>query len=132
MADKELLDQWNKLAFSDFKAAKSLLKDNELLLAVFHLQQSVEKYLKMYQMAVNNKQPIHIHSLPRLAEDAELLTKLSPDFIDLITKLNPFYISARYPSYKAMLEKQIDPEVIKKYILKTEELILWLKQEMKY
>ncbi|MBF0298792.1 MAG: HEPN domain-containing protein [Oligoflexia bacterium] len=47
-SSNNLLDQWRILSQKDLKAAKLLFKNNEFLLSAFHLQQAIEKFLKMY------------------------------------------------------------------------------------
>lgn len=130
--DKILLDQWDKLAGNDFKASKILLRESQLLLSMFHLQQSVEKYLKMYFIFKKNGQPPYVHNLIRIAEDSELLLSLEENHKDLLNALNPFYITTRYPAYKNNLESTLTSEKVKDYIESTEEFISWLKQLMKY
>ncbi|MBF0359931.1 MAG: HEPN domain-containing protein [Oligoflexia bacterium] len=130
--DKSLLDQWNKLAVNDLKVSKILLRENQLLLSMFHLQQTTEKYLKMYFIAKKNGQPPYVHNLIRIAEVSDLLVTIDENHRDLLNALNPFYITTRYPAYKNNLESTLTSDKVKDYIERTEEFISWLKQLMKY
>jgi len=129
--NKELLDQWYKLSFNDFKAAKSLVKDGNLLLAVFHLQQSLEKFFKMYFILSQKEQPPMIHNLLQISIQANIYEQMDDEKKDLINTLNPFYIKARYPTYKKSLEDSLDDVKVQYLIVQTNEVIEWLKLKMK-
>ncbi len=128
--NQDLLNQWYKLAFNDFKAAKSLLKEENLLIATFHLQQTLEKLFKMYFILSKREEPPFLHNLLQIATEANLLDQLDDEKKDLINTLNPFYIKARYPTYKKSLSDSLDFEKVRYLIDQTTEVIEWLKQKM--
>ncbi len=63
----------------------------------YHMQQTIEKYLKGY-LVLNGKEPPWIHELDTLLKKIE---KISPGlyqpFIELCEKATQFYVEGRYP-----------------------------------
>jgi HEPN domain-containing protein len=63
----------------------------------YHMQQTIEKYLKGY-LVLNGKEPPWIHELDSLLKKVK---KFSPDlyqpFIELCEKATKFYVEGRYP-----------------------------------
>jgi HEPN domain-containing protein len=129
---QKILDMWEKNAFNDLKASKILVKNNQLLLSMFHLQQAVEKYIKMYFIIVKNEQPPFVHHLMRLAELSGLTSKMGEAHKDLMNELNGFYIHSRYPNVLVDLESKLDIKSVSDFIVNVEVFLEWLKQEMKH
>lgn len=131
MSINDLLEKWISMANEDFEVSKLLYNENKFLISAFHLQQAVEKYLKAYYILKKNKQPSYIHNLYRIAEEADLLKNIPDDLCDLFDDLSPYYIQARYPTYKQMLSLSLNKELVNNLIIKTKRFILWLKKQMK-
>lgn len=93
-------------------------------------QQTLEKYLKSYLTSLG-KTPPFLHNLPRLAEEAALLSDLSEEQQRILADLNPYYIKARYGEYKNALSKVCTAAMAAHFLKKTEELAQWLKARIK-
>lgn len=125
-----LTQQWLERADYDLGTARFLLKSRRYLYVAFMCQQCLEKMLKA-SIAEQGKLPPFLHSLPRLAEEASLLSELSEKFRNLLADLNPYYIKARYGEYKEALSKVCGAEQASHFLKTTEEMAVWLKQRMK-
>jgi HEPN domain-containing protein len=132
MTEKELLKKWMDFAQRDLDAAKVLLQKKKYkLMVAFHLQQAVEKTLKAYIIFKLHNQPPYIHNLDKLARETHLTDEMSLENRELLTILEPFYIVARYPSYKQELEKELSIDSLKLRLNQCEKLKKWLKEKMK-
>lgn len=126
-----LLEQWKLASLEDFNSAKSLFRDGFYLNSCFHLQQSLEKYLKMFFIWHKKDQPPYIHNLVRIAEEAGLYNDFNEEQRFLLDTLNSYYINARYPSYKKNLSIDLDKNKVSSYINKTEDFLKCLENKMK-
>ena len=92
---------------------------------------SVEKMLKAIFVKKQNETPPYIHKLDKLIELASLDKELSEDHCEIIDELSPLNIQARYPAYKDLIHRQIDENRSNDILIKTGELLTWLKQKLK-
>lgn len=114
----------------DLETAKAMLKSKRYLYVGFMCNQVIEKIFKAYYVKAKNEQPPYTQKLIRLAEESNLykmMTEKQKDFLDLISPLN---IEARYPTQKQELFNALNNENCKKIIEETEELVLWIKQQL--
>ena len=121
---------WIDLADYDFDTAKLMLVGKKYLYVGFMLHQVVEKLLKAYWTKVLSIPPLKIHTLTILASKSGILEMMSEEQIDLLTRLLPLNIEARYPEYKEKLLKGLSEEYCKQLINETESLSLWIKQKL--
>ncbi len=126
-----LLKQWKKIAETDLNSAKSLLRDGYLLNSCFHLQQAIEKYLKLFFLWNKKEQPPYIHNLVRIAEIIEIYSDLNEEQKNLLDTLNSYYINTRYPSYKKQLSINLNKKKVSKFVKDTEDFIACLENKMK-
>lgn len=85
------------------------------LQAAFHLQQAIEKTLKGYIVLTSENDPPYTHDLVRLAD---VLVAAYPQAVAMkryLAELNPYYIRARYPSYKDELRASLSRERIQHF-----------------
>lgn len=122
--------QWIERSDYDLETAKSLLSSRRYLYVAFMCQQAIEKLLKAYITTLGITPPL-LHNLLRLAESADLISKMTEPQKLLLADLNPFYIKARYGEYKDELSKICAAETAAKLVTKTKEFVKWLKQEVK-
>src|SRR5688572_5210647 len=127
--EKKHLLEWIKTAHSDFEAANKLFSDEEdvyiLKICCFHLQQSIEKYLKAY-LIFHKTDPPYTHDIAVLLN---LCCKIEDQFSSFdIRQLNDFAVSVRYPDttyipdladirYYFLLTSQIETFITSKIIL---------------
>lgn len=122
--------QWLERAEYDLETARSLLQSQRYLYVAFMCQQTLEKYLKAFISSLS-KVPPFLHNLPRLAEEAVLLSDLTEEHQKLLADLNPYYIKARYGEYKNALAKVCTAGKAADFLKKTEELAKWLRAKIR-
>jgi len=96
----------------------------------FMCHQVIEKGLKAYLTFYKNEIPPYSHNLIQLAEKSEIIQKMSEQQLNLLDVLGPLNIEARYPSYKDKLLQTLDKKRCEKILEETEELYLWLKNQL--
>lgn len=107
-----------------------MLKSKRYLYVGFMCNQVIEKMFKAYYVKAKNEQPPYTHKLRRLAEDSNLYKSMSEaqkDFLDIVAPLN---IEARYPERKKELFEALTDEVCQNIIKGTEELVLWIREQL--
>ena len=68
MTKEERVKYWIDIAEYDYDTAEAMLKSGRRLYVAFMCHQVVEKMLKAYWCATQEKEPPYIHNLNRLAE----------------------------------------------------------------
>lgn len=121
---KNLIEQGEK----DFEVAKKNFDIEEYYVSAFLCQQSIEKILKAYFAIKNGKSAGATHSLIYLAKE----TQIPKDFYDFLGSLTPEFITTRYPDVAGDAPYRLyHKEKIKVYLIKSEELIKWIKNQIK-
>lgn len=101
--NEETVKKWINYANEDFEGGKLLFQNNSenfKTSVCFHMQQSVEKYLKAYLVAnnVDIEPDRKDHSMAKLVEWCKEHDKTFNDLYDLnITKLTKYAVRSRYP-----------------------------------
>lgn len=128
MVDTIKYNEWIEIAKKDLKGAKILYEhDGDYGLVLFHLQQSVEKYLKGYLIfKIGMLQDGH--SLIKLCKKASTYNSEFRKFIKDCAFLNGYYIETRYPAEDPLIA---DEEDVKEGIKFTEEIIVFIEQNIK-
>lgn len=114
----------------DFETALAMQETGRFLYVGFMCHQSVEKILKAYFSAVKQETPPYIHSLSRLAEKSELLPRMNEEQLEVVDKLEPLNIEARYPSYKENLMRSLNKNKCDILLTETKALTEWIKQQL--
>jgi HEPN domain-containing protein len=128
--DKRMVELWLGLCDRDLKGAHGMFETKNYVLAGFQCHQVIEKALKACIAAMSADDPPRIHNLPKLAAYNGLGEDISAEQLELIDRLNPLYIEARYADYKTMVLRQLTPEYCKQLISKTEEFLSWTKNRL--
>ena len=128
--NKEHIHYWFELSNYDLETAEAMLSTKRYLYVGFMCHQVIEKALKAYWSKIQQEPPLKIHNLSRLIEKLGLDSQLTEDQLDLIDRLEPLNIEARYPSYKERLMKSLTNEVCDKLINDVKDLQLWIKQKL--
>lgn len=118
---------WIELAEYDIQTAKAMLETKRFLYVGFMCQQTIEKSLKAI-IAKNNEFPPKTHNIIRLIEISKI--EIPEDYMELIYKLQPLNIEARYPAYKEQLLSQMTSKICEDLITKTEVLFKWIKTKL--
>ena len=128
MKDKTLY--WLELCDDDLITAKALLNSLRFLHMGFFCNMIVEKALKAVITENTDAIPPKIHDLEKLAKLGDIFDKLSEEQFELIDKVMPLQIEARYPEYKDKIVKTLSEEYCEKLLNETEEFLCWIKQRL--
>ena len=98
MVKKESLffRDWYRKANKDINRTEARLKEGDMEDAAFHLQQSIEKYLKGYLLSEGWKLR-RIHDLESLLDEAIKYNKELERFRSLCQEVTGYYFTERYP-----------------------------------
>ena len=121
---------WIDLAEYDFETALWMMSGKRYLYVGFMLHQVVEKMLKAYWSKALSEPPLKIHTLTILANRTGLLDEMDENQQDLLARLLPLNIEARYPEYKEKMLRLLSEEYCKGLIIRTQELKEWIKQRL--
>lgn len=119
------LAYWEQGAKDDLDSAKILVEKGKLLHGLFFCHLVIEKILKAHVV----KQTLEIapksHNLMFLVEKANLIFEENDeDFLGILMK---YQLQGRYPDYNPIIP---NISIVKQYLNKTEELLLWLKTKL--
>ncbi len=128
MDDK--IKYWVEMSDYDLDTAEAMLSTGRYLYVGFMCHQVIEKILKAYWTKTLSDVTLKIHSLSRLAEKVGLDCELSDEQLNLIDRLEPLNIEARYPSYKERLLRSLTKEYCSQLLKETKELQLWIKNKL--
>ena len=127
MVDSNKYNEWFVMAQKDLRSAKILFDhdaDNEIV--CFHCQQTSEKYLKGYLIAVTGELQ-EGHNLLKLCKKAMLHDKNFNVFLKDLAFVNAFYIETRYPALDPLIVSREDTEecfrIVERVLAKINELI---------
>lgn len=118
------------MADYDFDTAKAMLETRRYLYVGFMCHQVIEKSLKAYWSSVLDEPPLKIHHLSRLAARSGLIDLLTEEQLDLIDRLEPLNIEARYPTYKENLLKMLTPDYCSELLIETNRLATWIRERL--
>lgn len=118
---------WIKSSQYDLKTAEHMLKTGRYIYVLFMCHLSVEKLLKGLYEAVSKKIAPKTHNLIYLlnATDVELPEK----HLETLESLNDLSIVTRYPEDIDAMVKAFKRKKVEVYLLKTKELLKWLKKD---
>ena len=124
------VDYWLTLCNEDLPAAKALLASKNLLHMGFFCHLIAEKALKAVIASDTDDVPPKTHDLMKLAILGGIQPELSEQQLDLLRKLNPLNIEARYPQYKSKMAETLNLNICKQLMAETEELLCWITQRL--
>jgi HEPN domain-containing protein len=130
MNDSKVFQKWLDRVAYDIETAKAMLQTGRLVYVIFMCQQTLEKCFKAL-LSFKEKEPIPIHNLRRLAEQATVIKELDESTLLKLDFLSSYYINARYKEDLQQLSKGINEALAKEFIQFTEGLIEWLCQKMR-
>ena len=130
MTKDEKVAYWLDLADYDLETAEAMYKTKRWLYVGFMCHQVVEKTLKAYWCKTQTDDPPYIHHLAQLAIRSNLYEHMTPEQQQLVARLMPMNIEARYPEYKARLAKRMTKEFCRQIIDDTKGLQTWIKSKL--
>ncbi|WXG39284.1 MAG: HEPN domain-containing protein [Candidatus Freyarchaeum deiterrae] len=125
-AKEQIVKEWMERGKHDLDAAKILRDSKYFDVAVFHIHQAIEKYLKAYLIHKGWKLK-KIHDLESLITKATNFDVAFQKYLDLGRKLNVFYYDERYPPGPITPHSK---EEVEEMLEAAEEIINKLKEEI--
>lgn len=118
------IDYWFDSAFDDLESAKVLIANNPYLQGLFFCHLVIEKAIKANVVKRTSEIAPRSHNLLYLSEIAGLAYAEEDEiFLGILMK---YQLQGRYPDYQPTIPNE---EKVNKYLIKTENLLLWLKQK---
>jgi HEPN domain-containing protein len=120
-------NEWLKQADYDIDTAEFMAAGGRFFYAVFMCHLAVEKAIKgLYQQRLNETPP-KTHNLVYLLKKVDAMpSEITGRFI---TKLNEASVVTRYPEDIDKLQSLYTQDVAKDILLKSKEVLQWIKQE---
>lgn len=123
------VNYWLELCHDDLRAAKNLLVSKDYLWMGFICHLIAEKALKATVASITDEVP-KIHHLLKLANIAQVNNDLSESQKNLLGKLMPLQIEARYPEHKARIAATLTSDYCADLLKETEEFLCWIKARL--
>ena len=120
------VNYWLELCDDDLRAAKNLLASKDYLWMGFICHLIAEKALKAALANVTDEVP-KIHHLLKLANMANINDDLSESQKNLLSKLMPLQLEARYPEHKAKISATLTGDYCADLLKETEGFLCWIK-----
>ncbi len=121
-------EEWFKQADYDMDTADVMQNSGRYFYAVFMSHLSIEKALKGLYHKIFNEVPPKTHNLLYLLE--KISKKPEQDLEKFIIKLNTASVATRYPDDMAKLQAAYTEEVTKNIIIKSREVLKWIKSQL--
>jgi HEPN domain-containing protein len=121
---------WLELFYYDLLTSKDLLRSKRYLHMGFFCHLIAEKALKAVIAEKTDDIPPKTHDLLRLSVKGDVFDKIPPDIKQLLNKLTPLQIEARYPEYKEKISATLTNEYCEQLLKETEEFLCWIKQQL--
>ena len=126
---EQVVNEWFERGKGDLEVAKILLaKEGYLDVALFHIHQAVEKYLKGFLIYRGWKLK-KVHDLESLLTEAMNFDDKFQEHLDFGRKLTAFYYEERYPPGPI---SSFSKEEIEEMLETAEEIINNLKEEIEW
>ena len=123
---QKTIQEWIEIADYDLQTAEVMLKGERYLYVAFMCQQSAEKTLKAIYVYKKNVLPPRTHNLLYLVDILGI--SLEKPRLELLSRLNLFYLESRYPGERNNLAKALDKDKAQDILSKSKEVIKCLKQ----
>ena len=126
----EKVDYWLELCDDDLLTAKALFQAKRFLHTGFFCHLVAEKALKAVVACQTDEIPPRIHDLVKLAVKGNVFDMISDEQKQLLHKLTPLQIEARYPEYKDRIAATITPDYCMQLLSETEDFLCWIRQQL--
>jgi HEPN domain-containing protein len=116
---------WHNTSKDDWRVAKKLITDKEILHGLFFVHLTIEKALKAHVCKQTNDYAPLMHNLFSLAKLASI--ELTNDQEELLTEINTYNIRGRYPDIPI---KVPSIQEAKSILEQAEDLYEWLIKQL--
>lgn len=123
---QKTIQEWLEISDYDLQTAEVMLRGERYLYVAFMCQQSAEKMLKAIYVSKKNVLPPRTHNLLYLTDILGIT--LEKQHIELLSRLNLFYLEGRYPGERNTLAKSVDKNKAQEILNQSKEAIKCLKQ----
>lgn len=130
-AKKRRVQVWIDRSLYDWETAKAMLEARRYVYVAFMCQQAIEKKLKAYVENAGTIPP-PIHNLVNLSKIAYLYEEMPENIKDFLQELTAYYLDSRYKEDMVKLIAFMGREKSEIYLKKTEEILQWFIQKMKF
>jgi HEPN domain-containing protein len=127
MDTQSKVEYWLDLVEYDLETVEALLAGKRYLYVGFFCHMIIEKTLKALFTKIYNEVPPKIHKLNVLVKKNKIDQLVTEEIADIIDKLEPLNIEARYPTYKQEISKILTKEYTIELLKETKELMEWIK-----
>ncbi|MEW5758135.1 MAG: HEPN domain-containing protein [Candidatus Omnitrophota bacterium] len=125
----DAINNWIKSSDYDIKTALVMFNGKRYIYVIFMCHLSTEKLLKAIVAKVIKKVPPKTHDLLYLIKLANIEIPMGHQKI--IAHLNQTSIPTRYPEDISKIAKQYTKETAQRYLNDTQNLLKWLKSQIK-
>jgi HEPN domain-containing protein len=125
---QRIIDYWVDSSNQNYQTMNNLYKSKDYDWCLFIGHLVLEKLIKAHYLKSNEKHPIFIHDLLRLASK----TKLGPskEQINWLDEITTFNLNVRYNNYKQDFHQLCTRDFSKIWISRIEKLREWLIKEL--
>lgn len=120
------IEDWIRIAKTDWHRVKRNIKENDVVVAGFYLQQCVEKFIKAF-LLLHGWELKKIHELDALLDEAIKHKPELTDFYELCERVTGYYLAERYPPFDDL---GITVEVLEKDLFEVKKLVKILFPEV--
>ena len=130
MGSNQHIKYWIDESMESIDVAKILFAQKKYLESAFFCNLSCEKMLKASFVCYTSETPPKTHSLTRMAQLSNIYDKMDIKQKRFLNTLEVFQIEGRYPQDRNKLYNTTPAEVFSRVLTETEEIILWIKQQL--
>lgn len=128
MTKEDVVHKWVQSAQEDLGVAKELRDSKRYAYCLFFCQLCLEKLLKALIIKHTDDAPPITHDLVKLSDTAGLSPNKTQ--ISRLREITTFNVEARYDIHKDRLYKKANPEFTNMYMTVTEELFVWIRNNI--
>lgn len=124
---KKIAQKWLDFAKNDLKDAEILFEKKSFKNCIYHCHQSIEKILKGI-ISAKGKKIKKVHDLPDLLKESKAI--YTPEILEFINELNPYYNPIRYPDVVLTAPLRYDKNTTRRLVRLTKETSKWLLSQL--
>ena len=134
MNNKQKYEKWLEMAEDDLSTAEFMFDAGRNTYVAFMCEQAIEKLVKGIFVLNLNKEAPYTHNINLILDKIQSISEIPKynDYKTFINELVMYYTASRYDVYKEKISKNLDKENTERIMLKSKEVFLWLKSQVKF